>query len=141
MSTSPVAVAGPPSTLGSRLHRAMKYAGIQVQALADELGYHRGTITRWLADSYSEPPRKVVMEKIAVICGVDVVWLMYGLGEPPPASPYPKEWVEIVAPPSGLEPETYRSLSRHEGKIAPVTPWLTSPDPKRGTRPASRRAA
>lgn len=64
----------PEVTLGWRLRIAMERAGLEAQDMADQLGVHRGTISRWTHDNGS-PPRAIYIERWAALCGVAYNWL------------------------------------------------------------------
>lgn len=76
----------PEITLGWRLRMSLESAGISVQKIADELGYSRSTISRWLNDQ--DEPRPAVMAQWALLTGVDRGWLDTGkVSSPPPTPP------------------------------------------------------
>lgn len=64
----------PQVTLGWRLRIALERADIKAEAMATELGVHRGTITRWTHD-IGKPPRPVYLREWAAACGVSYAWL------------------------------------------------------------------
>lgn len=80
MSNMPQPAAVPPWTLGWRMRRALAFADIDVQDMAEQLGYDRRTLTRWLRDL--QQPREVIVRQWAATTGVAYQWLKYG-GEPP----------------------------------------------------------
>ncbi|MGH7338909.1 MAG: helix-turn-helix domain-containing protein [Candidatus Rokuibacteriota bacterium] len=67
----------PTWTLGWRLQRALDFAGVSVQDMADELDVSRGTISRWCND-HGSPPRSIYLRAWATRCRVPMVWLQYG---------------------------------------------------------------
>lgn len=64
----------PPLTLGWRLRMAMESAHLKAEDMADMLGVHRGTITRWTHDVGS-PPKRIYLERWASLCQVRYEWL------------------------------------------------------------------
>lgn len=72
----------PELTLGWRLRLAIDTAGISVQDMADQLGYSRSTISRWLNDQ--DVPRAAVMAQWSLLTGVSPVWLRDGVEPPSP---------------------------------------------------------
>lgn len=78
--TATAAPAIPPETLGDRLTRARKHAGIHKQDLADIIGIGRNSVGRYEADE-STPSRPVIISW-ALATGVDPDWL--GGHEVPP---------------------------------------------------------
>ena len=67
----------PTWTLGWRLRRALAFADISVQEIADELGVTRTTVSRW-ANDRGTPPRRVYVKEWAARCGVPFEWLEKG---------------------------------------------------------------
>lgn len=95
MTTSPVI---PPETLGWRLRRALDFAGIGVEELADELEVSRKTVGNWAHDR--NRPSPTTLKVIALRLGVPHEWLKDGAtvpfnaaGEtdPPVTRRYPRE--------------------------------------------------
>jgi transcriptional regulator with XRE-family HTH domain len=64
----------PEITLGWRLRIAMERANLKAEYMAEELGVHRGTITRWTHD-IGRPPRPIYLRHWAELCGVRFEWL------------------------------------------------------------------
>jgi transcriptional regulator with XRE-family HTH domain len=64
-------------TLGWRLQRALDWAGVSVQDMAEELDVSRSTISRWCND-HGSPPRAIYLRAWATRCRVPMVWLQYG---------------------------------------------------------------
>lgn len=98
-STDPAA-AVPEWTLGWRLRRALDYADKSREDIAEELGVSPSTISRWLHDDFKRPLNKLFLHRWANFTEVSMEWLT-GNANGPTGGPG-------VAPPSGLEPETYR---------------------------------
>lgn len=67
----------PAWTLGWRLQRALGHAGMQASEMADHLGVHRGTVSRWMHDQ-GAPPKIGYLRQWAVRCAVDFEWLANG---------------------------------------------------------------
>ncbi len=60
-------------TLGDRLHKSRKVAGISVEQMAQHLGVSRNTITNWEKD---EPrPKRHVVLAWADVTGAPIEWL------------------------------------------------------------------
>lgn len=64
----------PELTPGWRLQMALAHAGVSVEEMAEELGVHRGTVSRWLNDR-GAPPRAAYVKMWALRTGVDYRWL------------------------------------------------------------------
>lgn len=64
----------PEITLGWRLRIAMERANLKAEYMAEELGVHRGTITRWTHD-IGRPPRPIYLRHWADLCQVRFEWL------------------------------------------------------------------
>lgn len=64
----------PEVTLGWRLRMAMEMADRRAEDMAEELGVHRGTISRWTHD-IGKPPRPIYLRHWADLCGVKYEWL------------------------------------------------------------------
>lgn len=77
MSTQAAVNAVPALTLGWRLQMALDHADVKVQEMADELGYARNSLSRWMHDEGE--PRDVVVKQWALKCGVPYEWLRYGI--------------------------------------------------------------
>lgn len=77
MSTMSNGEAVPRVTLGWRLRMAMEQGDLEAKEMADLLGVHRGTITRWTHD-IGKPPRPIYLERWADVCQVSYVWLVGG---------------------------------------------------------------
>lgn len=75
----------PEFTLGWRLRLALETKGISVQEMADQLGYSRSTVSRWLNDQ--DPPRAAVVAQWCLITEVDRDWLLDGKSGPTPPDP------------------------------------------------------
>jgi transcriptional regulator with XRE-family HTH domain len=71
----------PEITLGWRLRMAMERAGLKAEQMAEELGVHRGTITRWTHD-IGKPPRPIYLQRWADLCKVSYAWLSGGSVRP-----------------------------------------------------------
>lgn len=62
----------PEWTLGWKLKRGLDFAGLSAQEMANELGVHVGTVSRWMNDR--EPPRRAYVIAWALRCGVPFDW-------------------------------------------------------------------
>lgn len=71
-------VAIPPETLCWRLKRALAWAGLTGDQMANRLGVTRQTISRWMNDEEGAPPRAIYLKEWALVCRVPVDWLRYG---------------------------------------------------------------
>lgn len=67
----------PAWTLGWRMRRALAYADVAVEDIAEELGVVRGTISRWINDR-GAPPRPIFLRHWALRTGVSYEWLVSG---------------------------------------------------------------
>lgn len=76
MTTMPGRAGIPDWTLGWRLQRALSFANIKVETIAEELGVARNTVSRWLNDR--GPVREIYLKQWALRCGVDYRWLKSG---------------------------------------------------------------
>jgi len=121
----------PSLTLGWRLRMAA--AGLAAQDIARDLGVHRATVARWMADK-GAPPRAAYVKQWALITGTNVGWLLTGQQEAPQPS-MSDEGLDAVRR-EGLEPPTrwIRALNRSE--LAEVLPF----ERRRRVRPTSRPA-
>lgn len=88
----------PEWTLGWRLQRALAQADLTSEAIADELGYSRSSVSRWMNDKGA--PRPVVLREWALRCGVPYKWLATGETGDPETGPglgiTPSAW-DVVA--------------------------------------------
>lgn len=64
----------PELTLGWRLRMAMERANLKAEDMAEQLGVHRGTISRWAHD-IGKPPRAIYLQRWAELCQVRYEWL------------------------------------------------------------------
>ena len=65
----------PAWTLGWRMRRALAHAGLSVETMADDLGFERKSLSRWMNDK-GAPPRPVYLKQWALITGVPYRWLI-----------------------------------------------------------------
>ena len=63
----------PTDTLGERMRRARRHAGLTATEMAHDLGLHKQMISRYENDR--NPPKRVVLLAYAMRCGVPVEWL------------------------------------------------------------------
>lgn len=79
----------PPVTLGWRIQLALDYAQLKQDAVASKFEVSRKTVSRWCNDA-GTPPKKFILNEIAVMCGVSPRWLIDGIasdGYHPPGAP------------------------------------------------------
>lgn len=67
----------PQWTLGWRIQRALDHGGLKHKDLVEEFEVSRETVSRWCRD-IGVPPKKFVLNQIAVMCGVPSRWLIDG---------------------------------------------------------------
>jgi AraC-like DNA-binding protein len=77
MSEQPATGNIPDWTLGWRMQRALAFADVSVEEIADEIGVSRSTVSRWLNDRGS-PPRSGYLTLWAWRTKVDQHWLRDG---------------------------------------------------------------
>lgn len=77
----------PPLTIRWRLKMALDHGEISAQTMADELGVHRATLTRWM-NVDGVPIRAIYLKQWAIRTGVDYDWLATG-HTVSPAKPFP----------------------------------------------------
>lgn len=70
-------LAAPEWTLSWRLRRALDYADVSVQDMAEELGVGRTTVSGWLNDP-DRRPRRIYLRYWADRCRVPLDWLERG---------------------------------------------------------------
>ena len=58
----------PSLTLGWRLQMALAHASLTTEQIADELGYSRSSVSRWVNDK--GPVRPMILKEWALRCGV-----------------------------------------------------------------------
>lgn len=80
MSENPMQVHIPAWTLGDRLRKSLRDAGVSVQEMAEHLDVSRNTIGNWLSDRTGRPSRSALMVW-AMRCGVPFEWLLTGEAE------------------------------------------------------------
>lgn len=68
-------------TLGDRITKARKIAGLDVIELAEKSGIHRNSLSKYENDR-GKPPRPYMLKAIAVACKVSYDWLASGQGHP-----------------------------------------------------------
>jgi transcriptional regulator with XRE-family HTH domain len=93
----------PALTLGWRLRMALDYSEISVQAMADQLGVARATLSRWMSDKGSRPKKAYLMQW-ALITGVPFEWLDSGKVTPGPDPKGGGNRVIHAFPPNPLAP-------------------------------------
>ena len=79
----------PPVTLGWRIQLALDYAQLKQDAIASKFEVSRKTVSRWCNDA-GTPPKKFILNEIAVMCEVSPRWLIDGIapdGHHPPEAP------------------------------------------------------
>lgn len=73
----------PELTLGWRIQMALDEGGLKHTDLMSKFEVSRQTVSRWCRD-VGTPPKKFVLNEIAVMCGVSARWLIDGLSNKPP---------------------------------------------------------
>ena len=74
----------PALTLGWRLKMAL--GEYDAQSIAADLGVHRATVARWMADR-GAPPKVAYIKQWALITRTDVNWLLTGHPSAPNGAP------------------------------------------------------
>ena len=95
----------PPMTLGLRLYASMQYAEISREKMADAIGVHPGTVSRWTHDNFTRPPSKGNLRTWAQLCGVREEWLIDGIG----VMPTPPAGLRLV---TGSEPAPRKAAKK-----------------------------
>jgi transcriptional regulator with XRE-family HTH domain len=68
----------PPVTLGWRIQLALDYAQLKQDVIASKFEVSRKTVSRWCND-VGTPPKKFILNEIAVMCEVSPRWLIDGI--------------------------------------------------------------
>lgn len=71
----------PPLTLGWRIQMALAFGGLKHADLMKKFEVSRETVSRWCRD-HGNPPKKFILNEIAVMCGVSPRWLIDGTSGP-----------------------------------------------------------
>lgn len=92
----------PQLTLGWRIQMALAEAGLKHQDLMDKFEVSRATVSKWCRD-VGAPPKKFVVNEIAVMCGVPARWLIDGTvdghDDGPDGSPKTlRRWLPVPVP-------------------------------------------
>lgn len=95
----------PALTLGWRIQMALDEGGLKHADLMERFEVSRGTVSRWCRDD-GPPPKKFILNEIAVMCGVSPRWLIDGPDD------------RTQQPPDGDGPTT----SKTTGLIIPLFP-------------------
>lgn len=86
MSEQTFAAAVPEVTLGWRIQMALDYADLKQTDLMEKFEISRGTASKWCR-GVGTPPKKFVLNEIAVMCGVSARWLIDGENPRPDEDP------------------------------------------------------
>lgn len=81
--------AEPEITLGWRIQMALDHGDLKHKDLMEKFEVSRETVSRWCRD-VGAPPKKFILNEIAVMCGVSARWLIDGPGmghRPPDGDP------------------------------------------------------
>lgn len=73
----------PELTLGWRIQMALDKGGLKHTDVMEKFEVSRQTVSRWCRD-VGAPPKKFVLNELAVMCGVPARWLMDGPQQPGP---------------------------------------------------------
>ena len=76
----------PPLTLGWRIQLALAYGQLKHADLQEKFEVSRETVSRWCHD-HGAPPKKFIINEIAVMAGVSPRWLLDGTKPDNPDSP------------------------------------------------------
>lgn len=68
-------------TLGDRITKARKIAGLDIKELGEKSGIHRNSLSKY-EDDRGPRPRAYMLNSIAMACKVSADWLATGLGHP-----------------------------------------------------------
>jgi transcriptional regulator with XRE-family HTH domain len=77
---TPESITTPQFHLGDRLRKALDHSSTSVQAMADELGVSRTTVSNYMALRTS--PNRATLRVWALRCGVPFDWLAHGIEHP-----------------------------------------------------------
>lgn len=86
----------PELTLGWRIQMALDEGGLKHNDLMEKFEVSRQTVSRWCRD-VGAPPKKFMLNEIAVMCGVSARWLINGPG---PTTP-PDGGTPVTSKPTG----------------------------------------
>lgn len=124
--TSAIAEGGfPELTLGWRMKMSLAYAGMDTGEVADKLEYSRGAVSRWIND-IGRPPKGLVLRAWAEVTGVNLEWLVTGIGGPAPRAADGTSSLSRKAertgqgPFSGCDDEDFFPTPQHGDLIAAV---------------------
>lgn len=95
----------PELTLGWRIQMALDHGDLKHKDLMEKFEISRGTVSNWCRD-LGQPPKKFVLNEIAVMCGVNARWLIDGKSDPTP-------------PDGGGEPAN-KGVYRFPPRVAPI---------------------
>lgn len=85
MTEQPASAAGVPEwDQADRMRKALRYANVGVQEMADYLGVARNTVSTWINGRID--PSTQTLRLWAMRCGVDFCWLAHGGHDGPPGS-------------------------------------------------------
>lgn len=101
----------PELTLGWRIQMALDKGGLKHSDVMSKFEVSRQTVSRWCRD-VGVPPKKFILNELAVMCGVSARWLIDG---PQPQGPtHPDGGVPSINKPPGWKSPIRRSAAiRH----------------------------
>jgi len=112
----------------------MRRAGISNEALAEKLGVHETTVSKWRTGS--QAPDREMVEQMSAVLDLHPAWLEYGAGDPVPRGAVKAIVSEPRAPdyepgwPKGWRSRTYRlqleaeQVGATDEEIAIVRGWM-----------------
>lgn len=107
--------------VGTRLTRAMTWAGVRPSTLAETLGVARGTVARWRA---GDRPDATNLQAVSRALDVSHRWLVAGVGS--------MHDLETAPPRPALPPRPSTVPRQFDPPVAAVTAGVTGFEPERG---------
>ena len=105
----------PPLTLPWRIQMALGHGNVRHSQLMEKFEVSRETVSRWCR-GHGAPPKKFILNEIAVMCGVSARWLMEGTtpGEKPTGGGKSAAPIPDGSPLSGLNRRPFAYKGRRQ---------------------------